>query len=304
MNLAPIAIFCYERVEHLQKLIEHLCRNHLAKESEVYFFIDGPKSDNAKKVDLVFKYVSSLKIFKRTEIIQRDRNIGLSSSIITGVNHVLSEHGRVIVLEDDLLPAPNFLGYCNESLNRYEHCQEVGCIHGYNYPIENQSSSCFFLRGADCWGWATWKDSWKLFDQDGQFLLKSLKKRRLTRRFDLDGSYHFTKTLQNCILGKNDSWAIRWHASLFLAGKLTLYPPSSLIQNIGLDSSGTHCSSTEKYDVKLSNSQDDLHFPENVSENFEMREKIKNFHRPGRKIFKISYIYEFFCKTFFRNNGI
>jgi len=304
MNLAPIAIFCYERVEHLEKLIEHLCGNHLAKESEVYFFLDGPKSDNAKKVDLVFEYVSSLRSFKRTEIIQRDGNLGLSRSIITGVNHVFEEHDRVIVLEDDLLPAPSFLTYCNESLNRYEHCHEVGCIHGYNYPIEKKSSSFFFLRGADSWGWATWKDSWKLFDQDGQFLLKSLKKRRLTRSFDLDGSYHFTKTLRNCILGKNDSWAIRWHASLFLAGKLTLYPPSSLINNIGLDSSGTHCSTTDKYDVKYSIDFQNFNFPEKISENFEMREKIKSFHKPGRKNFKISYMYEILCKTLFRNNGI
>lgn len=47
--------------------------------------------------------------------------------------------------------------------------------------------------------------------------------------------------LTDQILGRNNSWAIRWHASIFLKNMLTLYPKESLILNIGLDNSGTHC---------------------------------------------------------------
>jgi hypothetical protein len=60
--------------------------------------------------------------------------------------------------------------------------------------------------------------------------------------------------LQSQIRGANDSWAIRWHASTFLADKLTLYPGRSLVDNIGNDSSGTHCGSTANYDAILSGS--------------------------------------------------
>ena len=42
------------------------------------------------------------------------------------------------------------------------------------------------------------------------------------------------------IAGKNNSWAIRWYASAFLANKLTLYPGQSLVSNIGGDGSGTN----------------------------------------------------------------
>ena len=43
------------------------------------------------------------------------------------------------------------------------------------------------------------------------------------------------------IKGKNNSWAIRWHASAFLNNKLTLYPKNSLVKNIGIDGSGINC---------------------------------------------------------------
>lgn len=47
--------------------------------------------------------------------------------------------------------------------------------------------------------------------------------------------------LINHILGNNDSWAIRWHASLVLNHKYCLYPQKSLLYNIGLDGSGENC---------------------------------------------------------------
>ena len=47
--------------------------------------------------------------------------------------------------------------------------------------------------------------------------------------------------LKDQILAKNDSWAIRWYASVFLKDKLTLYPSYSFVQNIGIDNSGEHC---------------------------------------------------------------
>ena len=47
--------------------------------------------------------------------------------------------------------------------------------------------------------------------------------------------------LKDQIDGKNDSWAIRWHASLFLANKYCIWPKYPIVKNIGLDGSGTHC---------------------------------------------------------------
>ena len=100
---------------------------------------------------------------------------------------------------------------------------------------------------------ATWKDRWALFEPDGAKLMDELKFRNLKRRFDFNGTYPFTRMLAKQIAGKNDSWAICWHASAFLKGKFTLHPGRSLVQNIGIDGSGTHCGSTDAFIIDLVN---------------------------------------------------
>jgi hypothetical protein len=47
--------------------------------------------------------------------------------------------------------------------------------------------------------------------------------------------------LRRQIEGKNNSWAIRWNASLFLKDILSLNVGRSLVQNEGFDGSGTNC---------------------------------------------------------------
>jgi hypothetical protein len=137
----------------------------------------------------------------------------------------------------------------NETLQRYEKEDAVACISAYIYPI-NDLPELFFIKGADCWGWATWKRAWDLFDPDGEKLLKELKRKKLTSEFDLNNSYPYTKMLSEQIKGINNSWAIRWYASAFLKNKLCLYPGNSLVNNIGTDGTGTHSGTTTLYNTE------------------------------------------------------
>jgi hypothetical protein len=191
-------------------------------------------------------------------IIARDANLGLAKSMIDGVTRIVAQYGRIIVLEDDMVTAPHFLTYMNEALEKYADDDRVASIHGYVYPVAQPLPEAFFLQGADCWGWGTWQRGWKLFNGDGQLLLTELKHRKLLRAFDFNGAYPFSKMLEGQIKGINDSWAVRWYASAYLAGKLTLYPGRSLVHNIGNDNSGTHCGASPELDADLSRTPIDL----------------------------------------------
>jgi hypothetical protein len=48
-NLAPIALFVYNRLEHTKKTLETLKRNILAEKSELYVFSDGLKRKKDEK---------------------------------------------------------------------------------------------------------------------------------------------------------------------------------------------------------------------------------------------------------------
>lgn len=276
---APIALFTYNRPDHTRQTVESLQRNERADTSELYVFSDGPRSEADKaKVRALREYIGSISGFSKVTVIERDKNLGLAQSIISGVSEIVDRHGRIIVLEDDLVTSHWFLRYMNEALDFYMNEEQVISVHGYMYPVRPKLPETFFMKGADCWGWATWKRGWDLFEPDGQKLLDELRARKLTHRFDFDGSYWYTRTLEEQVKGVNDSWAIRWHASAFLKEKLTLYPGRSLVRNIGIDDSGTHCHATDKFDTDVSRQ------PVRVEhilleENREVREAFKKFFR-------------------------
>lgn len=253
MSLAPIALFTYNRLEHTKQTIVALTKNELAAESDLIIFSDGPKNDAAKdEVDKVRNYLKTVNGFKSVKIIAREKNLGLANSIIQGVTEIINQFNKIIVLEDDLITAPYFLKYLNEALNRYEENDKIISIHGYVYPTKRPLPETFFLRGADCWGWATWKRGWDLLEIDSQKLLTALRTKKLGREFDLDGSYPYCQMLKGQIKGLNNSWAIRWYATAFLKNKLTLYPGRSLVSNVGFDDSGTHTGRTQVFQVPLS----------------------------------------------------
>jgi Glycosyl transferase family 2 len=245
---APIALFAYMRPEHLRLTVESLRANAEAKASHLTVFCDAAKKpEHQDGVDAVRAFADTIDGFASVTVVRRERNLGLAASIIDGVTRLTEAHGRVIVVEDDLLLSRHFLRYMNDALDLYADDARVASVHGYCYPVGRALPETFFLRGADCWGWATWQRAWRHFRPDGAALLAELESRGLTHEFDYDGRYGFTRMLRDQIAGRNDSWAIRWHASCYLAGLLTLYPGRSLVHNIGNDASGTHCDERTDY---------------------------------------------------------
>ena len=248
-GFAPIALMAYNRPGNLARVAEALSRNPEARESPLFVFSDAAKTELAQReVAEVRALARQLRGFKSVELVEREANQGIGRSIIQAATRLTDEFGRVIVLEDDLLPCRTFLRYMNEALQAYVDDERVISIHAYSYPVDEELPGTFFLRGADCWGWATWKRGWALFEPDGAKLLQDLEQKHLTRTFDFEGSYPYTEMLRDCIRGANDSWAVRWYASAFLLGKLTLYPGSAQVHNIGADGSGTHVKSTHRFD--------------------------------------------------------
>ncbi len=254
IEFSPIVLFAYARPEHARRTLEALAANTLADQSDLIVYADAARSErDVKTVRVVRELIRAASGFRSVTLVERDINFGLARNIIEGVSEVLRQHDRVIVLEDDMVTSPFFLTYMNEALERFANDDQVISIHGYVFPVAGSLPEAFFLPGADCWGWATWRRGWACFNPDGAQLLRELKLRKLERAFDYEGSYPYTKMLEAQIAGTNNSWAIRWYASAFLLGKLTLYPGRSLVHNIGNDASGTHCDKSSMMDSVLSN---------------------------------------------------
>jgi hypothetical protein len=254
-NLAPIVIFVYRR--DISDVVEHLLKNKLSKESALYIFSDGYKNDIDKKdVISVRKTFQNIKGFHSVKIYESSINKGLANSIIDGVNLILNKHKNVIVLEDDLIVANNFLDYMNEALEFYETQLNIWSISGYTANLkylQNYNKEIYLTMRASSWGWATWKDRWDTIDWEIKDW-NSFKKNSIEiNKFNKSGNDMF-KMLELQMLGKIDSWAIRWCYNQFTQRKYTIYPTKSKLVNIGFDNKGTHNSRDfNRWDVNVSN---------------------------------------------------
>ena len=252
MAYAPILLFAYNRPDHLQHTLEALLRNPLAAESELYVYSDAARTEEDQEaVAQVRRLIHRITGFQQVHITERPENWGLAHSIIDGVTTQVERHGRVIVLEDDLVVAPHFLDFMNDALEAYKDEQRVGHIQACDFTQDPNLPDTFLIKWTGSWGWATWQRAWKLFNPDGRALLNELENRHLTHTFDFNGRYGYTRMLRRQTEGKNNSWAIRWNASLFLADVLSLNVGRSLVQNMGFDGSGTNCGGGGLYASRL-----------------------------------------------------
>ena len=249
---APILLFVYNRPEHVRRNIQALLKNELAAESELFIYSDAAKDETSQAaVKEVRAFIRSIQGFKKITITERAENWGLARSIIDGVTTQINRYGRVIVLEDDLVVAPHFLQFMNDALETYRDEERVGHIQACDFTHDPSLPDTFLIKWTGSWGWGTWDRAWKHFNADGKALLTELESRKLTYTFDFNGKYGYTRMLRRQIEGKNNSWAIRWNASLFLEGILSLNVGKSLVQNEGFDGSGTNCGGGGLYASEL-----------------------------------------------------
>jgi hypothetical protein len=251
-DLAPIVLFVYNRPEHTRRTLAALAASSLATKSDLIIYADGPKKPgHIPGVEDVRKVVRATAGFKSVSVIEREENIGLARSITSGVTEVCEAHGRAIVLEDDLVVAPEFLSYMNRALDRYANENRVMQISGYMFPISRPERlpDAFFSTLSTTWGWATWRRAWSALELDADVLLAKVK---LSGRktFDRNGSYTFSNALVGQ-RGRFDVWGIRWYASMFANAGLCLHPARSLVRNIGMDGSGENCGPSQGYEVEF-----------------------------------------------------
>ena len=253
MTLSPIILFVYNRPKHTLQTLEALQKNTLSDQSKLYIYADGAR-ENADAKDLsniqkVRQIIRQKKWCQSIEIIENETNQGLAKSIIKGVSEITERYGRAIILEDDIVTSKGFLTYMNDALNFYEKQEKVMHIAGYFYPVNTQLPTTFFYENTSCWGWATWHRAWQHLNLNATDLLQQLEQKNATHHFNINGTYDFTQQLKDNISGKLQTWAIYWYTSVYLKGGLCLHPHQSLVQNIGFDGTGEHCSFNTVYRV-------------------------------------------------------
>jgi len=244
-----IALFVYKRTVHTARTISALSKCPEASSSDLVVYSDGPRSEaDSAAVHATRAIVRSVQGFRSLRVVEREKNLGLASNIVSGVTESFAHADRLIVLEDDIEVSPNFLAFMRAALDHYESRHDVWSISGYMYPVSldpaYQFDSLLFSRFS-CWGWATWRDRWHRVEWK--------KPDRGTFMGSRDAFWNFWKAandlpeiMLDLIDGRNDSWSILFNYSQIGSQGFSVHPVRSLVRNIGFDETGTHTRRAQK----------------------------------------------------------
>lgn len=237
----PVALFVYARPEHTRRVLEGLRANGVPL---LHVFADAARTEDKRAaVEEVRAMVRAID-WAEVRLVERGENLGLARSIIEGTTAVLREYESAIVLEDDCVPRSDFYAFFRRALAFYRDNPRVWCISGYTapcikVPIDYPWSALSSPRYSS-WGWATWRDRWQHYSNDLNALKDSLRHQGidLTQAGNDIAEYLADPRV---LSGEADIWTLGWLLVQYLNHGRAILPVESVVENIGLDDSGVHC---------------------------------------------------------------
>ncbi len=187
-----------------------------AQPARLYIAADGPRPDRPGELERcaeVRRVATAVDWPCEVRTLFHDKNLGCRSAVSGAITWFFEHEEEGIILEDDCLPHPSFFHFCSELLQRYRNDHRVMCVTGNNFQpdMRDWPYSYYFSIFNHCWGWASWRRSWKLYDtaldefnpDSAALLFRSLSQTDHFSRF-------FSEQLGSIKSGNLDSWAYVW----------------------------------------------------------------------------------------------
>lgn len=252
---SPVLFLIFNRPDTTEKVFEEIRK---ARPPRLYVAADGPRKNKEGEKELCERtraIVNNVDWPCEVKTLFRDENLGCGKAVSQAITWFFDNEPEGIILEDDILPHPDFFKYCDELLEKYRDDDRVGSIGGHNllYTYENNDASYGFLALCHIWGWASWKRAWKdyEFDLPKKYSFSEIKKALKEAYQDRDQQRYWENIYKLMAKGKVDTWDYQWAFSQICHHRLSAIPYVNLTKNIGFNSNSTHTSSASEQELNL-----------------------------------------------------
>lgn len=213
----------------------------------LYLIADGPraaKPDDRRRCAEARTVVESM-IDWNCEVIRdfSDVNLGSGRRIASGLTRALELLGEAIIIEDDILPRPDFFRFCAQMLERYRDVPQVHGISGYNpvgqyFPRERGAVPALTHI---TWGWATWNRAWNAYRFNLEGWDDPATQERI-RDYVRDPLYFFelTRAFRAVQEHKVDAWDYQWVYTMLYERRHAIVSSVNLVENLGFIEDATH----------------------------------------------------------------
>ena len=257
MLTTPVLFLVFNRPEVTARVFKEIRK---ARPKLLYVASDGPRHDIEGEEDRVVFVreiiTSGIDWDCELRTLFQSENLGCKRAVSGAIDWFFDNEEEGIVLEDDCLPDESFFPFCQELLKKFRYDDRVMAISGNNFQNGKSRTkySYYFSRYPHCWGWATWKRSWALWD--GQLStwpeLKSSQFFNSIEKRNSASSSYWNKIFDAVKAGKIDSWNYPWIYTCWTQSGLTVLPNTNLVSNIGFGEDSTHTKNKTDKQSKLS----------------------------------------------------
>jgi hypothetical protein len=239
-----VAFIVFNRPETTRRVFAQIAE---AKPAKLLLVADGPRLDRPQESDRCAQVRSIVsRVDWQCEVRQNfsERNLGCKSRLATGLDWVFEQVDEAIIIEDDCLPEPTFFRYASELLERYREDPRIMSISGDNFfrGTYAPDASYYFSRYFHCWGWATWRRAWKLYDVNVSEWDRLECTNWLLERLGGDhaAAEYWSHIFRSMHAQQIDTWDYQFVFASWQNNGLTALPRSNLVTNIGFGADATH----------------------------------------------------------------
>lgn len=251
MFTTPIIYVFFNRPDVTRRTFEVIRR---VKPKRLYLIADGPRASRPTDAERCRETRAIVEGMLDWDCeVTRDyaeQNMGCGRRLSSGFTSAFAQLGEAIVLEDDVLPHPDFFPFCAEHLARYRDDPQVHAVSGFNpigrfEPHKGPSVPTFFNN---MWGWASWQRSWKDYHFDVSAWHDAGTKERFRAFVDDPLIYQWhAHNFNTLYTEKLDTWDFQWNFCMLEQRRLNLVSTVNFIENLGFDSAATHTTFKEPF---------------------------------------------------------
>lgn len=240
-----VLLIGFNRPELLAEVIERI---RAVAPPRVYLAVDGPRAGRQGETDKVHacqELAGAIDWDCEIFTLFREQNLGCGRAVSGAITWFFEHEERGIILEDDILPAPDFFPYVEAMLDLHAADPQIACVTGTNFiPPTDQinPTSPRLTRVPLVWGWATWRRVWNEYDFDIAGWREGWDSSAMkfamggTQPAKLLWSANFDLLARHAI----DTWDLQFVYACMRSNQLTVAPPVNLVENVGFRADATH----------------------------------------------------------------
>ena len=238
--MIPVLLIGYKREVELGELLRKTLESGALR---VYIAIDAVKSHEENSTNLEFEStiakVANDFPKQQVKIWIRDKNLGSSLSVLSGIEWAFQFEDLLAILEDDLQISEQLLSYFSSQMKLFEIDKKILMLSGSN-PFRgiSKGAPAGYSHYPVVWGWATTRKNWEIMrygilNTENSFEVST---KLSVKNFLLTGK----KRAQSQLI---DAWDVPLAAFMRAQGYKCLIPNVNLVSNNGFDDFATHTTS-------------------------------------------------------------